>query len=129
MSITVELEPEIEERLRAQAAARGVPVREYLQVLIRSAAGGLPPDSGHSVGRNGARDETLPAIEPEDYPADFAHPVTVRPLAEAQREFLRATPATATSSASTPPVSRRWRRRSGSTRRSTPAASRGCRRP
>ena len=42
MSITVELDPEVEERLRLQAAARGMPVQEYVEGLIRQAADGVP---------------------------------------------------------------------------------------
>ena len=41
MSITVELGPEVEERLRMQAAAQGVPVQAYVEGLIRQAANGL----------------------------------------------------------------------------------------
>lgn len=41
VSITVELAPEVEERLRMQAAAQGVPLPEYVECLIRQAAGGL----------------------------------------------------------------------------------------
>src|SRR5688500_17683331 len=44
MSITVEFDPEIEERLRIQAAARGVPVQDYIQDLIRRSAVGAPGD-------------------------------------------------------------------------------------
>jgi hypothetical protein len=42
MSIIVDLEPEIEERLRMQAAARGVPVQQYVEELIRQAANSVP---------------------------------------------------------------------------------------
>ena len=42
MSITIELGPEVEERLRIQAAARGVPVQEYVEELLRKAAGAFP---------------------------------------------------------------------------------------
>lgn len=38
MSITVELSPEVEERLRIQAAARGVELQDYVERLVRQAA-------------------------------------------------------------------------------------------
>lgn len=41
MSITVELDSDVEARLRVQAAAEGVPVQEYVAGLIRRAANGL----------------------------------------------------------------------------------------
>lgn len=41
MSITVELEPDVEQRLRAQAAEAGVAVHEYVAGLIRRAANGM----------------------------------------------------------------------------------------
>ena len=44
MSIVIELAPELEERLRAQAATRGVPVQEYVADLIRRAANGGPAE-------------------------------------------------------------------------------------
>jgi hypothetical protein len=39
MTITLELTPEIEARVQAQAAARGLPVRTYLQNVIEQLAG------------------------------------------------------------------------------------------
>ncbi|MCS6859944.1 MAG: hypothetical protein NZT92_06455 [Abditibacteriales bacterium] len=37
MSITIELKPEIEARMKAEAAARGIPVSAYAQTLIEQA--------------------------------------------------------------------------------------------
>jgi len=44
MSIRVELGDEAEARLRMKAAAKGMPVEEYVEGLIRQAANSLPPE-------------------------------------------------------------------------------------
>src|SRR4051794_29670979 len=44
MSITVELGPELEERLRIQAAGRGVPVPQYVEDLLGRFADSLPAE-------------------------------------------------------------------------------------
>lgn len=44
MSLTLELGPDLEGWLRTQAAARGVPVQEYVEGLIREAANGSFPE-------------------------------------------------------------------------------------
>lgn len=40
MSITVELSPEIEVRVRVEAAARGLPMQDYIQHLILRSTNG-----------------------------------------------------------------------------------------
>jgi len=39
MTITVELQPEVESRLAAQAAERNVSVKDYIEALLRAFAG------------------------------------------------------------------------------------------
>jgi hypothetical protein len=36
MTVTIELKPEVEERAKAEAAARGLPVEDYLEAVIES---------------------------------------------------------------------------------------------
>jgi hypothetical protein len=36
MTVTIELKPEIEERIRSEAAALGVPVEDYIESVIES---------------------------------------------------------------------------------------------
>ena len=62
MTITIELERNVEERVRAQASARGVPVEEYVERLVREAADGTPVVCQES--------EPQPTIE--EFEADFA---------------------------------------------------------
>ncbi len=39
MTVTLELKPEIEERIRAKAAARGLPVEKFIQTVIENDVG------------------------------------------------------------------------------------------
>jgi hypothetical protein len=62
MTITLDLDVSTEEKLRAQAAARGVPVEEYLADVVREAANGT---AGTLTG-----DASQPAID--EFEADWA---------------------------------------------------------
>ena len=65
MTLTLDLPPELEERLKAEAARRGLAVDEYLIELARSATLDAPADPGV-----GAEDltELLSGTWPEDEP-------------------------------------------------------------
>ena len=62
MTITIELEPEVEDKVQAQAAARGLPVKEYVEGIVRQAA-----DATHCLRRD---NDARPSIE--EFEADLA---------------------------------------------------------
>ena len=62
MTITIDLDRDVEDKVEARAAARGVPVKEYVEGLVREAADATP------CVRPGS--DSRPSIE--EFEADFA---------------------------------------------------------
>jgi hypothetical protein len=62
MTITINLERDVAEKLRTQAAARGVPVTEYVEDLVRTVAQRAP--------EVGAAGESRPSLA--EFEADWA---------------------------------------------------------
>ena len=59
MTITIDLARDVEDKVQAQAAARGVPVKEYVEALVRQAAEATPwvtrPQQPRHFGPKGQR--------------------------------------------------------------------------
>ena len=70
MTVTLELPPEVEQRLAAQAAARGVSTEDYILSLIEGAAlPAMPPDTNldqfeADLDALSAGSENLPVLPP-----------------------------------------------------------------